>query len=85
MCALRARSLQRGGSPSPFDRILATRFGVEAVELIARGEFGRMVCFVPAKLNPFHSMKLSEKHGWSIPKQHGPHRESCGMNFGDQA
>ena len=36
--------IQRGGSPSPFDRILATRFGVEAVELIARGEFNRMVC-----------------------------------------
>jgi phosphofructokinase-like protein len=35
--------VQRGGSPSPFDRILSTRFGVEAVELIARGEFGRMV------------------------------------------
>ena len=34
---------QRGGSPSPFDRILSTRFGVEAVELIARGEFGKMV------------------------------------------
>jgi 6-phosphofructokinase 1 len=36
--------IQRGGSPSPFDRILSTRFGVAAVELIARGEFGKMVC-----------------------------------------
>jgi ATP-dependent phosphofructokinase / diphosphate-dependent phosphofructokinase len=36
--------IQRGGSPSPFDRILSTRFGAAAVELIARGEFGRMVC-----------------------------------------
>jgi phosphofructokinase-like protein len=36
--------IQRGGSPTPFDRILATRFGIEAVELIARGEFNRMVC-----------------------------------------
>jgi len=34
---------QRGGSPSPFDRILSTRFGAEAVELIARGDFGKMV------------------------------------------
>ncbi len=34
---------QRGGSPSPFDRILSTRFGVAAVDMIARGEFGRMV------------------------------------------
>ena len=36
--------IQRGGSPSPFDRILSTRFGVAAVDLIARGEFGKMVC-----------------------------------------
>ncbi len=35
--------LQRGGSPSPFDRILGSRFGVKAVDLIAAGEFGRMV------------------------------------------
>ena len=35
--------VQRGGSPSPFDRILGTRLGVAAVGLIARGEFGRMV------------------------------------------
>jgi 6-phosphofructokinase 1 len=36
--------LQRGGSPTPFDRLLATRFGVAAVNLIAEGKFGQMVC-----------------------------------------
>jgi 6-phosphofructokinase 1 len=35
--------LQRGGSPSPFDRVLGTRFGAAAVHLIARGGLGRMV------------------------------------------
>lgn len=35
--------LQRGGSPTMADRLLATRFGVHAVDLIARGRFGRMV------------------------------------------
>jgi phosphofructokinase-like protein len=35
--------IQRGGSPSPYDRVLATRFGVAAVDLIAKGEFGKMV------------------------------------------
>ena len=35
--------IQRGGSPSPYDRVLATRFGVAAVELINAGEFGKMV------------------------------------------
>lgn len=36
--------LQRGGSPTPFDRWLATRFGVGAVDLLMQGEVGRMVC-----------------------------------------
>jgi ATP-dependent phosphofructokinase / diphosphate-dependent phosphofructokinase len=36
--------IQRGGSPTPFDRVLATRFGVAAVDLIADGGFGKMVC-----------------------------------------
>ncbi|PYV86941.1 MAG: 6-phosphofructokinase [Acidobacteria bacterium] len=36
--------IQRGGSPTAYDRILATRFGVAAVDLIAAGGFGRMVC-----------------------------------------
>jgi ATP-dependent phosphofructokinase / diphosphate-dependent phosphofructokinase len=35
--------LQRGGTPTAFDRTLATRFGVEAVDLAARKRFGRMV------------------------------------------
>jgi 6-phosphofructokinase 1 len=35
--------VQRGGTPSPFDRILASRFGVKAVELIDQGRYGRMV------------------------------------------
>jgi ATP-dependent phosphofructokinase / diphosphate-dependent phosphofructokinase len=35
--------LQRGGSPTPFDRVLATQFGTEAAAMVRRGEFGRMV------------------------------------------
>ncbi|MGD0016820.1 MAG: ATP-dependent 6-phosphofructokinase [Verrucomicrobiia bacterium] len=35
--------LQRGGIPSPFDRYLATQFATHAVELLARGQFNRMV------------------------------------------
>ena len=35
--------LQRGGSPTPFDRVLATRLGTEAVGLIVNKEFGYMV------------------------------------------
>jgi phosphofructokinase-like protein len=36
--------IQRGGSPSPYDRILGTRFGVAAVDLVAEGGYGKMVC-----------------------------------------
>src|SRR5579863_6591401 len=43
--------IQRGGSPTPFDRILATRFGVAAVELIAAGGFGKMVCLHSGKID----------------------------------
>jgi ATP-dependent phosphofructokinase / diphosphate-dependent phosphofructokinase len=39
--------LQRGGAPTSFDRVLATRFGGKAVELIQRGEFDTMVAFAP--------------------------------------
>ena len=35
--------VQRGGSPTPFDRVLATRFGYHAAQLVERGEWGRMV------------------------------------------
>jgi 6-phosphofructokinase 1 len=35
--------IQRGGTPSAFDRVLATRFGVAAVEAVHDGAFGMMV------------------------------------------
>jgi phosphofructokinase-like protein len=39
--------VQRGGSPCPFDRLLATRYGAAAVELIAQRKFGEMVSYQP--------------------------------------
>jgi len=35
--------VQRGGSPTAYDRVLATRFGVAAVQLVHAGDFGKMV------------------------------------------
>ncbi len=43
--------LQRGGSPTPFDRILATRYGTGAVKLIMDGRFGEMVCLTGAAIS----------------------------------
>ena len=39
--------LQRGGAPTSFDRVLATRLGARAVELLLQGQFGTMVAFHP--------------------------------------
>lgn len=35
--------IQRGGSPTAYDRVLATRFGVRAVDAVAESQFGKMV------------------------------------------
>ncbi|MGH2675202.1 MAG: 6-phosphofructokinase [Actinomycetota bacterium] len=35
--------IQRGGTPTAFDRVLATRYGVAAIDLAAAGKWGRMV------------------------------------------
>ncbi|MDB9741822.1 6-phosphofructokinase [Akkermansiaceae bacterium] len=37
--------LQRGGAPTSLDRILGARFGVKAIELVERAEFGKMVSY----------------------------------------
>ena len=42
--------IQRGGSPTAFDRVLGTRFGVKAVELIKGKKFGRMVALAGIKI-----------------------------------
>jgi 6-phosphofructokinase 1 len=42
--------LQRGGSPTAFDRILATRFGIAAIDLIHKRRFGRMVAIQGNKM-----------------------------------
>ncbi|MFN2326490.1 MAG: 6-phosphofructokinase, partial [Gemmatimonadales bacterium] len=39
--------LQRGGSPTPFDRLLGLRFGSHAVRTVADGHFGQCVVFTP--------------------------------------
>ncbi len=76
--------IQRGGSPSPFDRVLSSRFGVGAVELVARREFGRMVCLRGARIE---STSLEEAVG--VMKAVDPNDElvrtakSLGIRFGD--
>jgi 6-phosphofructokinase 1 len=42
--------LQRGGTPTAFDRVLATQFGAHAVRLVHEGRFGQMVCYRPPNI-----------------------------------
>lgn len=42
--------IQRGGSPTAFDRVLGTRFGVKAVELVLAKKFGMMVALSGNKI-----------------------------------
>lgn len=43
--------IQRGGSPTAFDRNLGTRFGAAAVRLAMEGQFGKMVCLKSGKID----------------------------------
>jgi 6-phosphofructokinase 1 len=49
--------IQRGGSPTAHDRVLATRYGVKACDMVANGEFGRMAAL---RGNEIESVALSE-------------------------
>ncbi|MGE5582470.1 MAG: 6-phosphofructokinase [Bacillota bacterium] len=76
--------LQRGGRPSPFDRILSTRYGVGAVEMVQKGAFGMMVSL---QGNEISAVSLEEAVGKlkTVP----PDGEliaiakSVGVEFGD--
>src|SRR6202142_945897 len=49
--------IQRGGSPSAFDRVLATRYGLGAIDMVHRGEFGQMAAL---RGNKIISIPLAE-------------------------
>jgi len=46
--------IQRGGSPTAYDRVLATRYGLGAIDMVHRGEFGQMAALRGNKII-FHS------------------------------
>jgi phosphofructokinase-like protein len=76
--------LQRGGTPSPYDRVLATRFGVAGADFLAHGDFGKLVAL---RDNQIASVPLSEVAGKvkNIPSddQLLLTGRSVGMCFGD--
>jgi len=77
--------IQRGGSPTPMDRILATRYGAYAAEIIANGKYGVMVALRDNKLT---TIPLTEVEGRLnlVSKDH-PLVKKCrnmGVSFGDE-
>jgi len=76
--------IQRGGSPSSFDRILSTRFGVAAVELLAEGKFGRMVCLKSPNIDSVPLSEAVQKLKTVDPQGELVHiARSIGVSFGD--
>ena len=76
--------IQRGGSPISFDRILATRFGKAAADLIATGDVGKMValrgddiCAVPIR-DAVSNPKYVDPNGQMVATA-----RSVGVSFGD--
>ncbi len=61
--------LQRGGIPSPLDRVLATSVGAEAISLLVEGKYNRMVC---VKGGDVTSVPLSDVAGKTrkVPEDH---------------
>jgi len=76
---------QRGGSPTPMDRILATRYGAYAAQCIAEGNFGTMVA---VKNNDLTTVALEEVGGkLRLVKPDFPliaKARKMGVSFGDE-
>jgi len=76
--------IQRGGSPTPFDRILATRFGVAAVDLLAVGGFGKMVCLRGERIEAVDIAQAIGKLKTVDPNgQFVQMAKAIGISFGD--
>jgi 6-phosphofructokinase 1 len=76
--------IQRGGSPIPYDRLIATQFGKAAADLIAAGRFGQMVALrgeqiisVPIR-DAISNAKLVDPDGQLVSTA-----RSLGVSFGD--
>jgi len=76
--------VQRGGTPTARDRVLATQFGHKAVRMILQGEFGRMVALQRARLTSVPVEEVADRQRLVPPDE--PLIEACratGASFGD--
>jgi 6-phosphofructokinase 1 len=72
--------LQRGGSPTAFDRLLATRFGAMAVHMIAQGHLGHMAAFRDGRMTaiPMSDAVSQQKQ---VPLESDLVRTASGLNI----
>lgn len=76
--------LQRGGTPVSFDRVLATLYGVKAVELALAKDFGKMVVFKDHTINAVPIKKAISDYKTVDPKGYMVKTaKSVGISFGD--
>jgi 6-phosphofructokinase 1 len=72
--------IQRGGSPTPMDRLLASSYGAYAVELISKGDYGKMVAIQKDKIT---NVSLEEVGGKLrlVPTNHPMIKRAKGLDI----
>ena len=76
--------MQRGGSPCPYDRVLSTRLGAEAANLILKEQYGYMVGIINGKVKKVPLGEVAGKlNGVSPDDQLIQHAKLIGISFGD--
>ena len=77
--------LQRGGSPSLYDRILATKFGTNAIQLAVKKQFGKMVALKGAEIKSVRIIDAIAKQKLVRPKDQAVLAASAvGVSFGTE-
>ena len=76
--------VQRGGTPSAFDRVLATRFGFYAFELLMSGKFGELVVEQQGQISSVPIVEVAGKVR-TVPQDYRLVRaaRAIGTSFGD--
>lgn len=77
--------MQRGGPPTPYDRVIATRLGAEAAELIAKKQYGYMVALNRNKIEKVPLQEIAGKLKTVDPKSDIIREaKAVGISFGDK-
>ncbi|MCW8961189.1 MAG: 6-phosphofructokinase, partial [Ignavibacteriaceae bacterium] len=77
--------LQRGGSPTPYDRILSTKFGAFAIELASKKVFGKMVALKGSKIGEVKIEEaISKQKLVKLNDQAVIAARAVGISFGDE-